>query len=339
MNREDTVYVKLKELPSYVTLARKVEKVVSASSWWEKHGVDCLIAALALVTWPIILPWLASPNVVVQIGVLFVLGCSHSILTNKTPHLAGHTGLTGYRLLDQIVCFFGLDIVAGFPTQVMHEAHIMMHHPHTNIIDLGDSSTWRHPIVPCYVYMFLTPFLVPIITIPVGFSELWGRWNRVAMHTVMSSLGILLQLYPIMYYSGFNICWSFLCLLFVRGTMSIPYIHINVFQHIGLPIFSKEKRPVRLYQMSHGCLNLDRNWLLDIVFGHSLINCHVEHHLFPRLSDQMCLKVKPVVQAFLEEAGLPYQEESYTSRLRLFIDQYKELMQDVPPVTHFVGIQ
>lgn len=43
--------------------------------------------------------------------------------------------------------------------------------------------------------------------------------------------------------------------------------------------------------MTHGVLNLPRNFLLDWTFGHSLINCHVEHHLFPFLSDHMCLKV------------------------------------------------
>lgn len=62
-------------------------------------------------------------------------------------------------------------------------------------------------------------------------------------------------------------------------------------QHIGLDMFSPTHRPKRIYQISHGVLNLPRNLLLDWMFGHSLINCHVEHHLFPQLSDHMCLKV------------------------------------------------
>lgn len=63
-------------------------------------------------------------------------------------------------------------------------------------------------------------------------------------------------------------------------------------QHIGLDMFSPTRRPKRIYQMTHGVLNLPRNLLLDWMFGHSLINCHVEHHLFPQLSDHMCLKVR-----------------------------------------------
>lgn len=69
---------------------------------------------------------------------------------------------------------------------------------------------------------------------------------------------------------------------------------VCVFQHIGLDMFSPARRPKRIYQMSHGVLNLPRNLLLDWTFGHSLISCHVEHHLFPLLSDHMCLKVQTI---------------------------------------------
>lgn len=63
-------------------------------------------------------------------------------------------------------------------------------------------------------------------------------------------------------------------------------------QHIGLPMFAPDRKPKRIHLMSLGVLNLPRNRLLDWSFGHSLISCHVEHHLFPSLSDNMCLKVR-----------------------------------------------
>lgn len=164
------------------------------------------------------------------------------------------------------------------------------------------------------------------------------------------------------------------------------------FQHIGLPMFSPTRRPKRIYQMTHGVLNLPRNPVLDWTFGHSLISCHVEHHLFPFLSDNMCLKVgngvffayvvdtiecflvesavivllptllesscpsvhvencpcvfvpptlqvKPVVSKYLTEKQLPYQEDSYVSRLSLFFHRYQELMVFAPPITELVGVQ
>lgn len=134
-------------------------------------------------------------------------------------------------------------------------------------------------------------------------------------------------------------------------------------QHIGLDMFSPTRRPKRINQMSRGVLNLPRNLLLDWTFGHSLINCHVEHHLFPQLSDHMCLKVhllerdpltpawfyllslsrppqvKPIVSRFLREKQLPYLEDSYLSRLQTFFHRYQELMVLAPPITELVGVQ
>ncbi|XP_023985998.3 fatty acid desaturase 6-like, partial [Physeter macrocephalus] len=110
-------------------------------------------------------------------------------------------------------------------------------------------------------------------------------------------------------------------------------------QHIGLPMFSRDKKPQRIHMMSLGVLNLPRLPVLDWAFGHSLISCHVEHHLFPRLSDNMCLKVKPVVSQFLREKQLPYNEDSYLARFRLFLHHYQELMVQTPPITELVGLQ
>lgn len=67
---------------------------------------------------------------------------------------------------------------------------------------------------------------------------------------------------------------------------------LPLLQHIGLPMFTADRKPKRIHLMSLGVLNLPRNALLDWSFGHSLISCHVEHHLFPNLSDNMCLKVR-----------------------------------------------
>lgn len=39
-----------------------------------------------------------------------------------------------------------------------------IHHGYTNVIGLGDSSTWKLPFLNRYVYMFIAPLAVPIIT-------------------------------------------------------------------------------------------------------------------------------------------------------------------------------
>ena len=70
-----------------------------------------------------------------------------------------------------------------------------------------------------------------------------------------------------------------------------------------------------------------------------LCSAHIEHHLFPHLSDQQCLAVQPVVRHFLLSHGLTYNEAGYMERLCVFLRKYDELMVLLPPISHFVGIQ
>lgn len=58
-----------------------------------------------------------------------------------------------------------------------------MHHSYTNVLGLGDLSMWRVPFLNRYVYTFLTPLLVPIVTPLVAVGEyarawVWGALQR-----------------------------------------------------------------------------------------------------------------------------------------------------------------
>lgn len=55
-----------------------------------------------------------------------------------------------------------------------------MHHGYTNVLGLGDSSTWRLPCLNRYIYMFLAPLLIPIITPLVAVGECAGPGSPVA---------------------------------------------------------------------------------------------------------------------------------------------------------------
>lgn len=50
-------------------------------------------------------------------------------------------------------------------------------------------------------------------------------------------------------------------------------------------------------------------------------------------------QIKPVVSQYLKEKRLPYNEDTYGSRLQLFLQKYEELMVHAPPITELVGIQ
>lgn len=322
-------------------LRRLVQKEVQRSSWWERRGLDWSVLTAAFLCLPPAFLLLASSHCLwFSLGVL-LMGVAHGVITIKGTHLASHGSLSESRVWAKIWAVFFIEVCGSFSARVGVQAHIKMHHAHTNVIGLGDSSTWKIPFLPRVVYLFMAPLAVPVITPLVAIAHLRGQSVPTVLRTVaMVTLGLYSQYWLLINVSSFRSPLSALfCMLVCRAMFSIPYIHVNIFQHIGLPMFSPTRRPKRIYQMTHGVLNLPRNPLLDWIFGHSLINCHVEHHLFPFLSDNMCLKVKPVVSRYLAEKKLPYQEDAYLHRLQIFFHRYQELMVLAPPITELVGIQ
>ncbi|XP_036053286.1 fatty acid desaturase 6 [Onychomys torridus] len=322
-------------------LERQVQDVVRASSWWERRGVDCAILAVSLLALPAGFLCLRFHSVLAFTTGITILGICHYTLTVKGSHLATHGALTESKRWNKILMIFFVEVCTAFPAEFGKFSHVNMHHGYTNVVGLGDSSTWKIPCLNRYIYMFLAPLLIPILTPLVALEHLRKEELRVALRTLgFMSLGLYSQYWLLLNVSGFKSPSSALaCMLLARSLLAHPYLHVNIFQHIGLPMFSLDKKPRRIHMMSLGVLNLPRQPLLDWAFGHSLISCHVEHHLFPWLSDHMCLKVKPLVSKFLLDKQLPYNEDSYLARLQLFLSHYEEFMVHAPSITELVGLQ
>ncbi|XP_062826665.1 fatty acid desaturase 6 [Anolis carolinensis] len=322
-------------------LSQAVQEVVRSSSWWERHGLDGTLLALNFLSLPIGFLLLRSDNPFAFLCGVVILGVVHHAIAVKGSHLATHNALVESKSWGKLWAVFFIEVCSSFTAEQATYNHVKLHHAYTNIIGLGDSSTWKLPFLNRYVYMFIAPLAVPIITPFVAIGMLKEVEWKTATRTLCCILvGLYSHYWLLINISGFQSVWSaFSCMLVTRSLLVHPYIHVNIFQHIGLPMFSTDKKPKRIHMMTLGVLNLPRNPLLDWSFGHSIISCHIEHHLFPTLSDNMCLKIKPVVSQYLKEKKLPYNEDSYWSRLKLFLGKYEELMVHAPPITELVGIQ
>ncbi|KAL4232036.1 Fatty acid desaturase 6 [Mactra antiquata] len=334
--------VKLENIPKYSELTAKVDAIVKQSSWWDLYGIDWAINTGALALIPVCLLLISSTSWMNVAFGIFLLGWIHSVFASKSGHLASHGSLSTDRQYSRPISVFFIEVIGSFSEELAYDIHIKQHHPYTNIIGQGDSSTWKMPFLPRYMYMFVAPFIfLPILTPLVSMAGLIEKRSFLGLlkYIVRAGFGLSVITLLLIHVSGCSFTGALAVIWLYRAIFSVPYIHVNIFQHIGLPMYSQKSKPVRLYQMATGVLNLPRNPVLDIAFGHSLISCHVEHHLFPKLSDNMCLKIKPVVSKFLKDGGMPYNEKTYMNRLHLFIDKYDTLMVNAPPITHFVGIQ
>ncbi|XP_031564413.1 fatty acid desaturase 6-like [Actinia tenebrosa] len=337
-NSQDSSRLKI---PSLAHLNTLVKKEIEKSSWWELYGFDIAITGAAIAVLPFGYLLLGQGSTLLFIIGFFIIGYIHSLLTVKVAHAAVHNAFMGSSpFWNKIISVFCIEFWGGLTERGAQETHIKYHHPYTNVISLGDSSSWKVPVLDRYTYLFFAPILLPLIYPLVTIDLLGKRWLDIARVFFLSMMGYCLQLWLFLNLSGLSFGAALLCVIFVRSVYAIPYIHVNVFQHIGLPMYDPNKKPSnRLLQMATSVLNLPRNPFLDYNFGHSIVSCHVEHHLFPRLSDNMCLKVKPLVSQYLKSHGLPYNEDTYQSRLKMFFNQYEELMVQAPPITELVGIQ
>uniref|UniRef100_A0A8C4QB36 Fatty acid desaturase 6 n=1 Tax=Eptatretus burgeri TaxID=7764 RepID=A0A8C4QB36_EPTBU len=312
-----------------------VRAQIRSSSWWDRYGADWLGLCTGLA---LLLPgvWLLQAGGVLgALSGCLCLGITHTLLAVKGAHLASHGALAQSQPWRKLCSLFFIEVCGMLPVERGVATHVKLHHGHTNILGLGDSSTWRMPFLSRFLYLFIAPLSLPIITPFVCLGYLRGERLTLALRTVcLASLGFIAHYWMLRWVAGLQSPIYVLACMFVsRNICSLPLIHINIFQHIGLPMFSPESRPPRLVQMAHAVLNLSGCSILDWVFGHGLVSCHVEHHLFPSLSDNMCRQIKPLVSTFLKSKGLPYQEDSYGSRLRLFYDNYDDLMIHAPPIT------
>ena len=333
--------VKLDQLPKFADLKNKVDDIVSQSTWWDLYGVDWFITMVFLAAYFVSLVIMRSDSwILLAIGT-FLLGWMHSVFTVKGGHLSAHGGLSSQRSMVRPLARFFVEFCGQFSEELAYDIHIREHHPHTNIIGRGDSNTWKAPFVPRYMYMFMAPWvmpaLIPLVSV-VGLIQKRALFGLIS-YFILGGTGLATAIFLLMKVSNFSLGGAVLCMYIARGMFSVPYLHVNIFQHIGLAMYSEKSRPVRIYQMTTGCLNLPKNPVLSYAFGHSVVSCHVEHHLFPKLSDNMCLKIQPLVFKFLKEHGLPYHEDTYTGRVKYFLDNYETLMAKAPPITHFVGIQ
>lgn len=322
----------------YAALCKIVGKIVKGSSHWEQYGYDQCIVASAFAMLPVGFYLLRFHGLAFLLG-LYILGTVHVMVITKAAHSASHHALFATRKLNDYFGVFFTEICGAFTYYGAKDTHINIHHPYTNVVGLGDSSIWKAPFLGRTMYLFFAPHLLPFVAPFFSMQLLHGKWKPIAKNAVLMLFGFIGHFFCFKIFSGLSTVWSIICLCASRSMYYCPYIHVNVFQHIGLSFYHPDNRPKKLRLMATGALNLSRNFILDYCFGHALINCHVEHHLFPRLSDNMCLKIKPTVKEYLEENGLPYQEDSYWNRLKIFYNNYKELMVEAPPLTDFIGIQ
>uniref|UniRef100_A0A3Q2GLM8 Fatty acid desaturase 6 n=1 Tax=Cyprinodon variegatus TaxID=28743 RepID=A0A3Q2GLM8_CYPVA len=248
-------------------LTRLVQKVMKESSWWERRGVDCSILTAAFLCLPPAFLLLGSHHLLWFLLGMLLMGVAHAVITVKGTHLASHGALSESQTWGKFWSIFFIEICGSFSAQAGIHGHIKMHHAHTNVIGLGDSSVWKVPFLPRMVYLFIAPLSVPLITPLVALAHLKGHSSfAVARTLLMIALGLYSQYWLLINVSGFRSTQGALfCMLVSRAMFSVPYIHVNIFQvrtkslfcssfiqnaNLKQSVFKKKKTCLKVYKIA-----------------------------------------------------------------------------------------
>ena len=141
--------------------------------------------------------------------------------TVKLAHAAVHNALAGSsHFWNGLLSIFFIEIWGGFTVEGSYEAHIQFHHPYTNVIGLGDSSSWRVPFLGRNTYLFIAPLFLQLLYPVVGLKLLAGRWQSKARFLFVTMIGYIMHFCLFHYVTGLSVVGAIFCNITVRTSTS-----------------------------------------------------------------------------------------------------------------------
>ena len=202
---------------------------------------------------------------------------------------------------------------------------MVKHHQYTNVPG-KETANFYYPWLNKYLYFFVVPYLVIFWLIGNSIAYLWKDWKGLSAYLIAMIAGWALHIY--LFSLILPLPLAVISVIVMRVLFAPVFMHLAVFNHIGLdnpsallPWLPHQAKTTR---------NVQRHWFLVGMGGNAFVECHLEHHLFPTLSNRMLSKIRPVVKEFLENEGYVYVEEGYFKVLSLCLANYEKYFAGAP---------
>jgi fatty acid desaturase len=227
--------------------------------------------------------------------------------------------------LNRLWAYFFSDFWSGQSNVWWHHRHTLVHHTQTNIPS-KEPSLFYYPWIKPFVYFFIAPFFVNGWLFVNSVKFLKSQPGPLLTYLLLQTLGWLFHIWVFALFVSWPLAIVFAVLM--RALFAPLFMHIAVFNHIGLP--ELDRKPAWLPHQSITTRNLKPHILLTLFGGNAFIECHIEHHLFPNISNHLLGKIHPIVRSFLKEQGYAYTEEGYISCLNYCLKSYHQIFQRSP---------
>lgn len=310
----------------FAALSREVNELVKQQSWYSLHGAEVIkfLArfALFIAGFGVFL----APHIITRLMGLIVMSYAFTGIAISGIHEASHKSFAKHKWANKVWAY----IFTEFWTAKSHDwwnfRHIETHHPHPND-PVKEPKPFYYPWMNPYVYFFLVPYLVQFWIIINSVKFLWGKWAKMVIYLVIAAFGLMAHSSLFMA-AGFSIPIALLLTIVMRSFFAPQFMHLAVFNHIGLT--NPETTLPWIQRQTITTRNIQPNWFLSGLGGNAFLDGHLEHHLFPSLSNNILKKVRPLILKAMNVDEYPYITEGYFSCLKHCIDNYHQLFQDLP---------
>ncbi len=306
----------------YMALSQEVRGFLKSQSWWQLHGVEVGIFLARVALFAGALAVFAQKGIWYKIIGLIVASYAYFGIGITGTHEASHGSFVKHAWTNRIWGYFFADFLTSQSSRWWFYRHVQEHHVYTNVPS-KEPRIADFPWLNKHVYFFVTPYLVQGWLVFYSITYLKKDVKELMLYLVLLVAGWAFNIW--LFGLFVSLPYAILCTFILRSLWAPVFVHIAVFNHIGLE-HPKEKLP----WIPHHTIttrNLKKHWFVSGIGGNAFVERHIEHHLFPTLSNRMLAKIHPV-QRHLNKRGYKYTEEGYLQCLRNCLDKYDTMFLD-----------
>lgn len=310
----------------FVELSALVQAKIRGLSWWYRHGMETVsfLVRLSLFGLGYVIfargGWVAG-----SIGMI-LLSYAYTAVAITGTHETSHLSYAKGKWVNKLWAVFFSDFWAAQSHRWWQYRHVQVHHVYPNVSE-REPQPFYFPWINRYVYFFAIPYLVVFWLIIHSIGYLRKQPRQLALYLVCMAAGMAFHTW-LFARLGFSVAASVALMFVMRSLFAPVFMHLAVFNHIGLD----NPRQVLPWIPRQGntTRNIKPTLFLTGMGGNAFLECHLEHHLFPTLSNHLLAKVRPIVREYLVRKGYEYKEETYVSCLQNCVKHYHEVFQHLP---------
>lgn len=312
---------------AFLQLSIEVKKKMDKQRWLQLYGFEFIWFLVRLFI--LAMSFLLFINSGIWYKIIGMLGLSYTYygIGISGNHEAGHRSLSPRVGVNKVWGYFFSDFWTAQSSLWWYHRHVLVHHVYTNMPE-KEGTLFFYPWLNRYLYFFFVPFLVNFWLVVNSVIFLWRKWGNLALYLLCATLGWTVQILAFAYFMPFG---QAILSAFIMRTLFAPiFVHIAVFNHIDLD--NLDKKISWLPHQTRTTRNLKKHWFITGMGGNAFVQCHVEHHLFPKLSNRMLAKIRPLVKEYVIKEGFMYIEDSYWVCLKNCLDNYENIFGQWSPV-------